>query len=351
MADEIPPTPNSAQSSALNSMRVFRAVLVAMAAVGLALITWRLTDLLLLLFACALVAMMFQDFTGWLMQRLKLPFALALSLAVVFPIAVIIVSFTLFGQVLGAQFAELATRLPAATAAVEAWLQGTAWGRSALGRVNDLVPDGGSVVAFAQSAVSNIGTALSALGVILVGGIYLAAQPTLYTRGVLGLVPPGARSEWVRIYKAIVANLNAWVKGQALGMVFVGLGMGIGLSIVGLPGAPAIGLVAGLCEFVPYLGAIVIVIPALVLGFAQGSETGLWVLAVLLIVQQVQGNVVSPIVQSRMVDIPPALTIFSLIAAGVLMGPLGVILAVPLTVVGLVLIRELVDHSAVTLVE
>jgi predicted PurR-regulated permease PerM len=103
--------------------------------------------------------------------------------------------------------------------------------------------------------------------------------------------------------------------------------------------------VAGLCEFVPYLGTIVVAIPSIIIGFSISPETGIWTIIAIVLVQQVQGNIITPLVQSSMAEIPPALTIFSLIAFGVLLGPMGVILAVPLTVVGLALLRELVRYD------
>jgi predicted PurR-regulated permease PerM len=128
-------------------------------------------------------------------------------------------------------------------------------------------------------------------------------------------------------------------------MLFVGVATGFGLWLVGVPAAWAIGLVAGLAEFVPYLGIFVAGIPAVVLGFGQGTDTGLWTLGVLLAVQQIQGNLVMPLLQNRMVDLPPAITIFGIIAAGILFGVAGVLLATPLTIVVLVLIRRLYLHE------
>ena len=72
----------------------------------------------------------------------------------------------------------------------------------------------------------------------------------------------------------------------------------------------------------------------------------MWTIIAIVVVQQVQGNIVTPLVQSTMAELPPALTIFSLIAAGVVLGPMGVILAVPLTVVGQTLIKQLVVYPA-----
>jgi predicted PurR-regulated permease PerM len=124
-------------------------------------------------------------------------------------------------------------------------------------------------------------------------------------------------------------------------MLFVGCSTALGLWLVGVPAALAIGLIAGLAEFVPYLGILVAGIPAIVLGFGQGTDTGLWTIGVLVAVQQIQGNLVMPLLQNKMVDLPPAITIFGIIAAGILFGIAGVLLATPLTIVILVLVRRL----------
>ncbi len=89
----------------------------------------------------------------------------------------------------------------------------------------------------------------------------------------------------------------------------------------------------------PYLGVILVAAPTVILGFGQGADTGIFTIIALVVVQQLQGNVVMPIAQSTFGDVPPVLTIFSLIAAGTLLGPLGVVLAVPLTVVGMALLK------------
>jgi predicted PurR-regulated permease PerM len=207
------------------------------------------------------------------------------------------------------------------------------------------MPEGSRIVAIVQAIASSLGTIVTSLVVVLVAGIYLAAQPRLYGRGVLHLVPPNARHKTVTTVKAIADAISNWLKAQGVSMIFVGAFTGIALSIVGIPAAPAIGLVAGLCEFVPYLGTIVVAIPSILIGFSISPETGIWTIVAIVVVQQVQGNIVTPLIQSRMSELPPALTIFSLIAAGVVLGPMGVILAVPLTVVAQTLIKELVTYS------
>ena len=321
--------------------RVFRSTIVVLSTLAAAYVVWLLVDLLLLLFACALVSLILLTFTNAIRRRTRLHFGVSLALVVIGLVALIGGAVTFFGATMQTEFAELATRLPAAWEGLQARIQTSSVGAALLERAQGLAPSGQTIMTAATGALAAVGTALSGLVLVLVGGLYLAAQPTLYAGGLLRLIPPAARGTAAETLDAISVSLRNWLKGQGLGMVFVGIGTGLGLWIVGVPAAWAIGLVAGLAEFVPYLGIFVAAIPAVVLGFGQGTETGLWTIAVLIAVQQLQGNLVMPLLQNRMVDLPPAVTIFGIIAAGILFGVAGVLLATPLTIVVLVLIRRL----------
>lgn len=331
-ADSRPPGP----------LRLFRGTLLVMAGIGTALLVWRLVDLLLILFACMIVALNVSRLARFMKRRLKLHYGIAFTLAVVVPLLFIIAAFTLFGAAMAQQFDILVQSLPDALAEARRMLEANELGRRLLVELPGLAPSASSIATFAQTLLSDLGTIISMVAIILVGGIYFAAQPNLYRRSVLALVPPRNRIKVARTIRVSVGALTSWMKAQGVGMAFVGVATGIGLSLVGIPGAPAIGLVAGLCEFVPYLGTFVVAVPSILIGFSMGMETGIWTIVVLVVVQQVQGNLVSPMAQSQLADLPPALTIFTLIVFGVLTGPLGVILSVPLTVVGMALLKELV---------
>jgi predicted PurR-regulated permease PerM len=320
--------------------RVFRTTVIVIATAAGAYALWRLADLLLLVFACALVALIFFNIARWISVRTGFHFGIALGLSVLGILATLIGSFWFFGNSLSYEFAELAQRLPAAWEVFQARFADTPIGAEVMRRAGEYVPDGKSIVGFATGLLTSLGTIVSALAVVIVGGIYLAAQPRLYGKGVILLTPQSARGKLTRTFLSVAESLNNWLLGQGIGMLFVGFATTIGLWIVGLPAAPAIGLVAGLCEFVPYLGTFVVVVPSVILAFSESTTTGIWTIVVLVVVQQVQGNLVMPLLQSRMVELPPALTIFSLIAAGVLLGPVGVILATPLTVVVMVIVKS-----------
>ncbi len=320
---------------------IFRATVVVLATLAAAYVLWLLVDLLLLLFACALVSLILLTFTNAIRRRSRLPFGISLALVVIALVALIGGAVAFFGATMQSEFAELATRLPAAWSKVQARMSTSPLGAALLERAQGLAPSGQTIVNAATGALTAIGGALSGLVLVLVGGLYLAAQPTLYATGLLRLIPPRARGSAAETLDAISVSLRNWLKGQGLGMLFVGIGTGLGLWLVGVPAAWAIGLVAGLAEFVPYLGIFVAAIPAVILGFGQGTEIGLWTIGVLIAVQQLQGNLIMPLLQNRMVDLPPAVTIFGIIAAGILFGVAGVLLATPLTIVVLVLVRRL----------
>ncbi|MES2288990.1 MAG: AI-2E family transporter [Pseudomonadota bacterium] len=319
--------------------RVFRTTLIVIATAAAAYALYRLADLLLLIFACTLIALIFFNLARWIADRTRLGFGISLSIAVVGLMGGLTGSFYIFGSALSGEFTELALRLPAAWEVFQTRLVQTPTGAEIMRRASEIVPDGQSIFGFATGLLTSLGAVLSMLAIVIVGGIYLAAQPRLYGKGVLLLTPQAARSKLMRTFLTVAAALNAWLKGQGIGMLFVGFATTVGLVIIGIPAAPAIGLVAGLCEFVPYFGVLVVAIPAIVLGFADSTTTGIWTIVMLIIVHQVQGNLVLPLLQSRMVELPPVLTIFSLVAAGVLLGPLGVILATPLTVVAMVVVK------------
>lgn len=103
----------------------------------------------------------------------------------------------------------------------------------------------------------------------------------------------------------------------------------------------ALGLIAALLEFVPFVGPVLASMPASALGLTEGPGTAALVLGLYVLVQQIEGNIITPLVQQRTVDLPPAVTIFAIVTFGVLVGPVGILFAVPLAVVSYVLIQKL----------
>ena len=122
-------------------------------------------------------------------------------------------------------------------------------------------------------------------------------------------------------------------------MAATGILTGLGLWLLGIPLALTLALLAAVLTFVPYVGAFLSAIPALLLGIVQGPVTALYVGLLYIAVQFVEGYLITPLVQQETVSLPPALTIGSLVLFGALFGPMGIMLGTPLAAVGIVLVR------------
>ncbi len=191
------------------------------------------------------------------------------------------------------------------------------------------------------SAFSKIISGLINLFVILFVGVYAAVSPALYRENFLYLFPGRRRERLREVAGALGHSLRRWLMGQLASMAVVGALSAVGLMILGVPLALALGLIAALFSFVPYLGPILAAAPAILVGMMEGPQTALYVAALYLGVQFVESYLITPLIQKRAVELPPALLIASQVLMGVLAGALGVLLAAPLIVAVIVIIQML----------
>jgi predicted PurR-regulated permease PerM len=135
--------------------------------------------------------------------------------------------------------------------------------------------------------------------------------------------------------------LSRWLLGQLIAMGAVGVAVATGLALLKMPLALALGLISGVLEFIPFLGPIISGTLAVIAAFAQGPEQALWVGLLFLAIQQIEGNVLIPLIQRWAVHLPPALAVASVLIFGTLFGWAGIILGTPLMVVCMVLVKQL----------
>ncbi|WP_284944835.1 AI-2E family transporter [Acidisoma cladoniae] len=220
------------------------------------------------------------------------------------------------------------------------------YGQSGIGKqVMQKVSSGGSdaqslAAPLIKVAGSTVG-AIAAFFVLVVTMLYFASNPDLYVKGIVTLMPKPRRARVREVMGKVAHVLRWWFLGQLIDMAVVGALSVAGMLIIGLPMALALGVLAGLLTFVPYFGAILAAIPALAIAAGQGTHMLLLTAVVFAICHLVEGYIVSPLVQDRMVRLPPALLILSMTFVGALFGPMGVVLATPIAVAGLVLVSEL----------
>lgn len=327
--------------------RFVRRFLIGLLLVGLALLAWRLAEVLILVFGAALVAVILRAIADPITEKTRLPSRLALLVAVLFVLGLIGLTGWLFGSEIATQASTLRETLPAAWKSFEARLGDTQIGERILGALRDAAEGGGSSVASELGRFAlTFGSAVADFLLVLVAGVFLAAEPRLYRRGLVKLFPPRRHDEVASALDNTGRALRKWLLGQLISMTIIGVFTGLGLWLVGVPSAHMLGLIAGLAEFVPLLGPIIAAVPGLLLALLVGPETALWALGVYLVIQQVESNLVTPLVEKKAVSIPPVVTLFGVLALGVIFGVLGILLAAPLIVVIYVLVKQLYVRGA-----
>jgi predicted PurR-regulated permease PerM len=201
----------------------------------------------------------------------------------------------------------------------------------------------GSLIGHVTSLMPGMASSVLGIGgdlvVILATSIFLAIAPGTYTSGLLRLVPPRWRPRGQQVLEEVGSTLQFWFLGQFADMLVVTLLTGAGLAILGVPLALTLALIAGLFNFVPYIGALAGAVPALAVAVGQSPRMAVYVAILFVVVQTLEGNIIALLIQKRTVDLPPALTILSQTVLGTLFGVMGLILATPLTAAAMTAVR------------
>ncbi len=324
--------------------RVLIAVGITLTAVIITFLLVTAADVFLVIFGGILFAVLLRALedvlerhtplsAGWSLAFVVLGLAVLLGAAGYFLTAEVTSQFDQLGKGLGQSWQELKGKL-----------ESTAWGRQLLALMAGLptAPEqNGDLLSQISSVFS---TTLGAIGnffIVVFLGIYFAADPGWYRRGMLRMLPRNQRERCAEVLDEISTALRWWLIGRFASMLIVGIVTTIGLMLLGIPVALALGSIAFLFDFVPFLGPVVAATPAILIALTMGTTQALYVVLLYLVIQTLEGYVLTPLIEQRSVRLPPALTIGMLVLLGLLAGTPGVLLATPLTVVLAVLIKKL----------
>ncbi len=180
------------------------------------------------------------------------------------------------------------------------------------------------------SAVSTAFGAVANMVMIIVIGLFIAIEPRLYERGVAWMLPVESRERFYRTSDRMGFTMRRLMAGRLLGMAVEGVGTWLLLLAGGVPMAALLGLLTGLLAFLPNIGAIISGFLIILIGFSVNVETGLWAVAVYVVVQVVDGYLIVPYVAKKTVDLAPALVLGAQLIFGALFGILGLALADPI---------------------
>ncbi len=303
---------------------------------------------LLLIFAGILLAVFLHGCAAFLRKWLHLPRHLALGLVVLLMAA----SLALFVWLAGAQAARqvqlLTEQLPRSLMLLQARLQEYDWGRALLASMPSFSSMQFSFASILGSVTQAFSITLELLGAfvfVFFVGLYLAASPELYVESGLLLLPRAHRQRGREVCAALGLALRWWLLGRAVTMTLMGILTALALWLAGIPLALVLGIIAGLLLFVPYLGAIVAAVPAILVGLMDSPTKALWVAVIYTGVHVFEGYCITPFVQRRAVSLPPGLLLSVQVLAAALFGTMGVIFSTPLVVVTVVLVQTLYLHD------
>ena len=320
--------------------RFVRRVLIVVAIAACVLLLWQLRQIVVLLFGAVMVATIFRAISDLLEKHLRLPERIAVLLSVLLIVAIIAGLVWSIGSQVGAQSQNLAETLPRAAKMIDDRLAAMGLGHPVVRWMNE-IHSGGLIGGDLKGVLSSLTLSAASFLIVFFGGIFLAAEPRLYGIGLLKLIPPSRRRLVAEAMQESDRALRLWLKGQLGAMILIFLLTWLGLWMLGVPSAMLLALISGMLEFIPYAGAITSSIPAIMVALVQSPELALWVVGLYVLVHHVEAYLIQPVIQQFAVYIPAVITLFALLAFGLLFGFIGILLAAPLAVVSYVLVKRL----------
>lgn len=301
-------------------------------------------DVLLLLFGGVLLAVLLRGLADLLSAHSPVPARASLAIVLLALFAIFGAGTWFLAGEIANQLDQLGSQLMQLWERTEARLRSMTWGRQLLalqGQVQSGNAADTSLLARVTQAFSTTLGLIASFAIVLVTGIYIAANPGWYQRGLVRLVAPSQRPRARELLSECGRTLRLWLFGRVVGMLVVGVMSTVGLWLLDVPFALGLGAIAAMFDFVPNIGPIVAAVPAVLVALGSGPTDAAYVAALYLGIQAVEGYLLTPQIEKRSVNLPPAFTIAAQVLMGVLLGGLGVVLATPLAAVVVVLVKRL----------
>jgi predicted PurR-regulated permease PerM len=312
---------------------------------------------LVLLFVGILISLYLRAVADWIEKRLRLPDPFSYMAALFLTLASLAALMLTLVPPVVHQMQQLFTVLPNYIAGWETGLDALLAKYPGL---RDVVGTGENRIigliyerakeTFGDVVPRAIGLVHGAINVFAVGvmGIYLSLHPALYREWLIALFPPIHRDLVRDVLGDLATTLRSWIVAMLIGMFVLATLTAIGLYALQVPFWSVFGIFTGIVAIVPFFGTLLsTILPALFVlqgpGYAGFGPIGHSVLVILLgtVVHLVESNVVLPLVMSKKVDLPPVLTIVAVLIMGRLLGPMGLIVAVPTLAVVMVIVRRI----------
>jgi predicted PurR-regulated permease PerM len=290
------------------------------------LLSWVAAQVILTLFAGVLVGILLRGLSQWISARTGVGHGWALAI-VCGTLALAGLGLSVFlAASISQQLSELYDRVPQALEQLRARVDGASGGKTAA-----------RIAGAAAMAAGALGSGV----LILFVGLFLAADPAVYRRGLIRLVPIAHRDRADQILDEVGEVLLRWLAGRLLLMGILGVLTWAGLLVIGVPLALPLALIAALLSFIPNIGPILSAIPAMLIAASEAPVMALYVAALYLGIQTLETYTLEPYVVRKTADLPAALVIGFQLLMGTLLGVMGLALATPLLAMLTVMVQRL----------
>ena len=297
-------------------------------------------NVLLLVLAGILIAVFFRGLSGLIQRKTGWKEGVCVGISVLSTIILLVLLFWLIGSKVQSQAEQLSETLPSTMENAKAQLNKSAIGQKIVEKISS--PNSQKQASrMAQTFFKSTFGVLGDIYVVLFIGIFFTVSPQLYKKGVVQLVPSAGKKKAENVLTETGDNLKKWLKGKVFAMLVVFILTAIGLLIIGVPMWLVLALIAGILNFIPNFGPLIALIPAVLVAFLQGPATAAWVAGLYIFVQVAESNFITPMVQKKLVNIPPAMIIIAQLFIAPLTGGWGLVLATPLMVIIIVMVKEL----------
>lgn len=311
-----------------------------LATVAVAWLLAPIVEVLLLGFAGLLLGIFLQALGSWLAARLHLPGRVGAPLVCMAFLGLIVGCTWLAVPAVGHQVNDLADALPRALLGLVKRVERFPWGHRLVTQTTELLGSNATLARAPRILSSTLGTLASGLAFTLIG-IFVSLEPDAYLRRALRLAPPQQRAHLREVLADVGHSLRLWMLAKVGAMLFVGLTTWLGLLLLGSPLALVLAVIAAALTFIPNFGPVAAAAPAVLLGFMDGPVHAGYVVLLYVGVQVLESYLVTPLLERRMISMPPAVTVVMQLAMGAAVGGIGLLTATPLLVACIVLIRRL----------
>ena len=328
------------QPSSSFTNKVWTTVGITAFVVIMLLIIYKTFHVFLLLMASSLIALFFNAVSNRVKKWTGLGNGVSLAVTIVLIIVLLGLFFWMVGAEAQVQFKEMQEAVPVMIDNAQSYLNKSEVGRKVSDYVSD-IENQKKVLPFLQSFFTSSFGVFGDLYIVIFLSIFLSVAPFDYVNGIVNLVPRRGKVKAKQLLENLGTNLQKWMKGAIVSGFVIATFIAIALLILGIDMWLILAIFAGLLNVIPNFGPIIAMIPGVLVALLTSPTLALLVAGSYILSQTIEGNLITPNIQKKLLNIPPALLISFQVLMGTLLGGWGIVLAVPMLVIVITVVKKL----------